>query len=213
MPLQNPFQQARPVARASPVRRSGCSRNIHLPSGPDLPVPSRLAHRAHRWVGLLVAGVALFGASQARAAGGDVDLFGGVGGVGSSYIQSGTFQRSGGQWLGELGATLGLGESGLALAGAVELGFGQRLEPGGWLGVRNTFGRGRVATWADLDLAVRWTEGRFDLGPRVGIGVRWELWPSWALYASGSGRLGLLGGLRGDLAATVGLMGLFTLGG
>src|SRR5690606_5578617 len=66
---------------------------------------------------------------------------------------------------------------------------------------------------ADLDLAMRWTDGRFDLGPRVAIGFRRELWPSLALYVSGSARLGFLGGLRGALSATVGLVGLFTLNG
>lgn len=162
---------------------------------------------------LLLAAAAFLMPLRSVAAGGDVDLFGGVGALGSTYIQSGLFQRSGGQWLGEVGATFGLGESGLALAAAAEVGFGRRLEPGGWVGLRNTFGRGRVATWADLDLAVRWTEARFDLGPRVGIGVRRELWPSWAVYIAGSARLGFLGGLRGDLSATVGLMGLFTLNG
>lgn len=162
-------------------------------------------------MGLAVALVLLLTPARAEAAGGDVDLFVGVGGMGSSFIQSGRFQRTGGQWLGELGGTLGLGDSGLSLAGALEVGFGQRFEPGGWVGVRTTFGRGAVATFADLDLALRLSQGQLDLGPRVGLGVRFELWPSLALYASGAGRAGLLRGLRGDISATVGLMGLFTL--
>lgn len=195
------------------ARQTDAAAPARDPRGDRGPRLRRPRGRARRFTARWLAAAALLASAPVLAAGGDVDLFGGVGVVGSSYIQSGVFQRSGGQWLGEVGGTLGLGDSGLALAAAAELGFGQRLEPGGWLGLRNTFGRGRVATWADLDLAMRWTDGRFDLGPRVAIGFRRELWPSWALYVSGSARLGFLGGLRGDLSATVGLMGLFTLNG
>src|SRR5690606_14337910 len=94
------------------VERGGRSmrRSLPLRSGPRSSVHrvGLRSLRARRWAMLLMAGATLLVAPRTLAAGGDVDLFGGVGAMGSSYIQSGMFQRSGGQWLGELGATLGL---------------------------------------------------------------------------------------------------------
>lgn len=150
----------------------------------------------------------------AAAQGADVDLFAGVGGAVLSSTAGGD-AGSGGETraLVELGGAVGTPLPGLSVAGAATLGLGAaRFEPGAWLGVRSVFGRDAFATWVDFDVAARFGP-RFDLGPRFAFGARWEFLPALAAYGSLSGQLGLLGGLRGDLGLSIGIMGLFTLGG
>ena len=107
----------------------------------------------------------------------------------------------------DLGGTYAIGNEGdellLLLSGAFAPGGGGLADVAVAFGYRGYFGRERLKTYFDLDLSAH-SMPFFTLGPRLGLGVQYELTPIFGAFAGLAGEIGVGGELRFSAQAVIG---------
>lgn len=105
----------------------------------------------------------------------------------------------------DLGGTWAIGHDGNEIRGWGRGSFGARNKD--WAvaaGYRGYFGQDRVKTFFDLDAVLHLTP-IFTAGPRVGIGIQYEITSIWGVFVATGVQIGVGAGLRFSFDAMAGM--------